>query len=391
LQSDLTIFAGMNEGVWPSKRSEDPWLNLAMRKQIGLPPLEQRLGFAAHDLISILTHKEVILTRSVRQEGKVMRPSVFWRLVHLAAHKNGVCIKELTHLTEWVRQRRVNDRPREFSVAPQGLSQLEHLPKKISISNATLLFKNPYVFYAKCVLALKPLRSIGPPREEIQFGLMIHWILKHLVDQKNLGRLSTRTIQFFIKKGLQRYMDQVIARPFWQRRTENIVQWCLQKLSQDSSIEKILTEVSGTLEHDFSFGTLVLKGIADRIDLRKDGLVIIDYKTGQLPTQKAVLTHQAPQLSLEAALYYFGSLQSIKPKEEVLQVSYWKLSGKERAGQVITIKETPRALAQNAFEAFKKYIDFYYSKAQPFKATPTSVDPYYDHLIRLKQWTGEMK
>src|SRR5690606_40819298 len=57
-----------------------------------------------------------------------------------------------------------------------------------------------------------------------------------------------------------------------------------------------------SLVFDAPGGPFTLTARADRIDVTDEGLVISDYKTGKPPSAKAVLAHEKPQLSLEAAI-----------------------------------------------------------------------------------------
>ncbi len=386
LRPDLLIFAGLNEDVWPSKKQEDPWLNKAMRKKIGLPPQEQKLGFAAHDFMNILACKEVLLT--TLQEGTLMRPSVFWRLLHLSAKKQGITLKEHTHLLKWVQEKRMPQQSYTPLPPPKGSAPRNKLPSMVSISNATIWFNNPYVFYAKCVLNLSPLRPITPLAEEIQFGLMVHWVLNQLFVQKLTGQGFSQEIRALLERALYRYMHQAIALPFWKKRAETILKWCLHEIEKAGPSVQSVTEITGTMPVTGEQDQITLKGIADRIDITEEGLTILDYKTSQLPTQKAVSLHLAPQLSLEAALYYYGSFAQLKPNADVISLCYWRLLGKEKAGEIMTLKDTPKKLAQEARDYLSSLVKKHYEQKEPFEATPQSIDEAYDHLMRLDHWTG---
>ncbi|MGF1447439.1 MAG: double-strand break repair protein AddB, partial [Pikeienuella sp.] len=67
--ADLLILGGLVEGVWPSLPDPDPWLSRPMRRRLGLPAPELRIGLAALDLYQVLARPEVLLTRSVRRGG----------------------------------------------------------------------------------------------------------------------------------------------------------------------------------------------------------------------------------------------------------------------------------------------------------------------------------
>src|SRR5436190_5522923 len=72
------ILGGMNEGVWPSLPSPDPWLAPQIRRALGLPGLEFRTGLAAHDFMSALGAPRVLLTRARRDSRS---PTIASRLL----------------------------------------------------------------------------------------------------------------------------------------------------------------------------------------------------------------------------------------------------------------------------------------------------------------------
>ena len=65
-QADLMILAGLNEGVWPGLPSPDPWLAPSIRRALGLPGLDYRIGLSAHDFANGLGAPQVLLTRAGR-------------------------------------------------------------------------------------------------------------------------------------------------------------------------------------------------------------------------------------------------------------------------------------------------------------------------------------
>src|SRR5690606_22966759 len=58
---DIVVLGGLNEGVWPARTRNDPWLNRPMKRDIGLDPPERRIGAAAHDFCQGLGAEEVVL------------------------------------------------------------------------------------------------------------------------------------------------------------------------------------------------------------------------------------------------------------------------------------------------------------------------------------------
>src|SRR5690606_16440080 len=78
MQADIMILGGLNEGVWPGMPAPDPWLAPSIRKDLGLPGLESRIGLAAHDFASALGAPQVLITRARRGAGGPAVASRFW-------------------------------------------------------------------------------------------------------------------------------------------------------------------------------------------------------------------------------------------------------------------------------------------------------------------------
>jgi len=55
---DLIILGSLNEGSWPPAGKADPWMSQEMRKELGLPTPEQRIGQSAHDFLMALGANE---------------------------------------------------------------------------------------------------------------------------------------------------------------------------------------------------------------------------------------------------------------------------------------------------------------------------------------------
>jgi double-strand break repair protein AddB len=74
-QPDVVIIGSLNEGVWPQAADPGPWLNRPMRKALGMPAPEERIGDAAHIFTSLLGADQVYLTRAAKIDGVPTVPS----------------------------------------------------------------------------------------------------------------------------------------------------------------------------------------------------------------------------------------------------------------------------------------------------------------------------
>ena len=74
--ADLLLLGGLNEGVWPGLAEAGPWLSASMREALGLPPIERRIGLAAHDFVAAAGAREVVLSRAEKDaQGSPTVPS----------------------------------------------------------------------------------------------------------------------------------------------------------------------------------------------------------------------------------------------------------------------------------------------------------------------------
>ena len=69
VRADLLVVAGLEEGVWPQGAPLDPFLSRPMRKALGLPPAERRIGLSAHDFVQAASSAEVVLNWNLYNGG----------------------------------------------------------------------------------------------------------------------------------------------------------------------------------------------------------------------------------------------------------------------------------------------------------------------------------
>jgi len=117
-------------------------------------------------------------------------------------------------------------------------------------------------------------------------------------------------------------------------------------------------------------GPFTLTATADRIDrLAAGGFLLVDYKTGSLPSKKEVNWGFAPQLPLEGAILRDGSFGAIAGIPAALE--YWRLSGGVPAGQRWPIgDDDPSDLIQSVLNRVRSLIERFDDPATPYLAEP---------------------
>jgi ATP-dependent helicase/nuclease subunit B len=165
-------------------------------------------------------------------------------------------------------------------------------PRRISVTQVETWMRNPYALYARAILKLRPLEPIDADPGAAEKGILIHETLERFVaahpetlPSDPLGALVTAGEEVF---------RAVRAKPglwaFWWPRFLRIAVWFTEaERRRRAHRQRAWSEVRGTLTLDAPAGPFRLTAKADRIDLLADGqLAIIDYKTGALPSTKAV-------------------------------------------------------------------------------------------------------
>jgi len=382
-KADLMILGGMNEGVWPSAPSPDPWAAPQIRRALGLPGLEFRTGLAAHDFMSALGAPRVLLTRA-RRDGR--SPTVASRLwLRLQAMTGG-----MTRDQRLERLARQLDASATTEPAPRPAPSppIEARPKRIAVTDLDRLKADPFAFYAKAILKLRAEDPVDAEQHAAWKGTAVHEVLERWFkeDDCDPAKLAVRA-QAMIED------DSIhpMLRALWAPRLLEAIDWIAEEMGRDRAEGRrpVLAETRGEAE----VSGVKLYGVVDRIDRLPDGkLAIVDYKTGQAPRPKAVAEGFALQLGLLSLIARAGGFGEIKG--EAACHEYWSLAKKNgRFGyrQSPDKDEGADAFVERAYAQFAEAAAKWLLGTEPFvaKLNPAYA-PYedYDQLMRLEEWYG---
>ena len=129
----------------------------------------------------------------------------------------------------------------------------------------------------------------------------------------------------------------------------------------------------------------------DRIDCCPGGgIIIVDYKTGGLPSSKQVESGLSPQLLLEALIAGEGGVKGIVSKK-VEKLEYIRLSGGLVPGEVRPLIFNLEKVASETLEGLHRLISKFNCLETPYLSRPRpqfkSRFGRYDHLARVKEWS----
>lgn len=393
--ADLIVLGGLNEGTWPAQPPADPWLSRDMRRQLGLPMPEKRIGLAAHDFQQAACAPRVVLSRSARLDNTPTVPSRWLvRLENLVAGlgPDGTAAwKAATARGDTlIATAEAQDTPTETltrAPRPCPVIPVDKRPNRISVTQVETLVRDPYAFYAAKVLKLRALPRSGRAPDGRDRGTALHLVLERFLKATFDGLPDDAEAAF------QRILADTMAgavpwpaqRRIWQARlariaADFIAQERLRRSRARPAEQEVLREVSlPGLARD-----VYLTAKADRIDLTDTGEVAIyDYKS-TLPTDKQALLFQQ-QLPLEAKMASLGAFLEQTARRAV----HLELIGLSKPGQALELDSDPETI-EEVWARFLQLVEMY---EEPDRGYPSRLRPHkqfdagdYDHLARRGEW-----
>lgn len=399
-QTDTVILGSLNDGTWPQSADPGPWLNRPMRQALGLPSPEEKIGYAAHDFISLLGAPQVIMTRAQKIDGVPAVPSRW--LLRLQALLDGMgqrhALNPKTPWLGWARSRDtfVKRPPLEI---PAPCPAVTMRPRKLSVSRVEAWIANPYSIFANEILKLEPLSPLGKTPDASLRGSIIHEALsrfaKAFPDQ--LPADPKHELVRLARGVLEDYAAHPRVAAFWVPRFERFAEWfAATEAGRRDGVDKVIAETSGSLVFAAPGGPFTLTARADRIDAAPGGLVITDYKTGKPPADAKVKDGAAPQLPLEAAIALgledkagFTDVAKLP----VMALRYISASGGEPPGDAHDVKAGDIAtLAAECLEGLKLLVAEFDRATTPYTPVRRARFSYdyddYAHLARVAEWSA---
>jgi ATP-dependent helicase/nuclease subunit B len=397
--SDRVVLGGLVEGTWPPESNSDAWLSRRMRLALGLDLPERRIGLSAHDFAQLFNAREVFLTRAAKIEGAPSMPSRFiQRLAAVSGERWNDVVTRGDRYLAWAREL---DRPERVAAAsaPAPKPPRAARPTSLSVTEIEDWLRDPYTIYAKHILRLRPLDAVDIEPGAAERGTIIHAAIGEFT-QKFAQTLPADPATALIALGEPHFaalQDFPETRAFWWPRFLRIARWFAEwEIERRAAIAALLAETRGEIDIPLRESTFKLRGIADRIELCRDGrYVILDYKTGAARTEKQVRTGLAPQLTLEAAMLRKGGFKSIAAGSSIAELIYVVLKGGEPAGEPKSIafkNGTPDSQADRALEKLTQLARQFDDDNTPYRSLvhPMWRTHYgdYDHLARVKEWSS---
>jgi ATP-dependent helicase/nuclease subunit B len=395
-QADVVVLGGLNEGTWPGEVAADAWMSRPMRAKAGLPPLERRVGLAAHDFAQAAAAPTVLLTRATKVDGVPTVPSR-WLDRLAAVLKGGRTALPAAPWQRWQAALVDAGPPRPLG-APAPTPPVERRPRTLSATRIETWVRDPYAIYARYVLDLRALDSIDADPSGRDRGKIVHAAVDAFL-KSGLDANAPDAVARIIEAGRAKFADW-LARPgvwaFWWPRFQRAAAWLIEHQRSERTHARLAqSEVKGIATIAAPAGPFRVEATADRIDrLRDGGLAVIDYKTGGVPSTADVAEGFAPQLPIEGMIAEAGGFEGVAAGR-VMELLFWKLSGVGEGGESWSVGDTPDDVAKIIADlrtGLGAFVAAFDDAAMPYRSRPRpEFGPRfsdYDHLARVREWSA---
>jgi ATP-dependent helicase/nuclease subunit B len=400
IRADRLVLAGLEEGVWPRSPSADPFLSRPMRARLGLPPPERRIGLAAHDFAQAACAPEVTLVHVERRDGQpAVKSRWLWRLETLAKGA-GVDLPGRPDVLAWARalDAPLADPPPTLQPArpPEPRPPAEARPRALFVTRVETLVRDPYAVYARHVLGLKALER---PDERVEVrirGTAIHTAFERLsIAWPGLAPgEAPRAFAGYYLDALRAAgaTEGSLARE--QALAARAGLW-VADLERERRAHGVEVQVEQTGHYRIPDLDFTVSAKADRLELDRGEVHVLDFKTGRAPTDKEIRTGFSPQLTLTAAIVAAGGFEGVSVRVPG-ELVYVRVTGREPAGELHVRASgggESLTMAEAALDGLKRLIARYDDPAQPYRSrtAPRFVKAYasdYDHLARVREWSA---
>ncbi len=392
-QFDTTIICGLEEGIFPANTPKDPWFSRKMRLDIGLRPHEFSIAQSAHDFTTNLLSTNIYLTRAVHRDGAITILSRWLERLYAIARIAGHEINANQEYWLWCAHTLKSSIIYENTITitrPMPNPALALRPSWLSVSDIEIWLQNPYSIFAKKICNLRKLPEYRINCDNQLRGTLFHQIFQEFCDewQKNSGNAHD-IFDKITDKIMQPYARYPIVKAFWLPNLMANKDWFLAQIQ--NNFGKIYTEIQGDwrVSDKYDFSCLAR---ADRIDLRAEQMVVIDYKTYEPPNATKRANGEAPQIPLTALILKHGLFSGIceNPNQYDIQGEYWFIAKNPDNSEIINFSSKKASFSDICHEVYQKLlaqIEAYYGKnPQEYIANPAIKYNDYAHLSREAEW-----
>ena len=315
LDFDKLYVLGMDDRSLPGPARPLPFLDSTERKLVQGGTAESQYEFARRTFDHLMTlAPDITLLRAEQEDLKPLPPSPFWpdteekRSIDIWNAPDPAWLR-----AEWLRFA-YNGLHEGISPEPSVDTPInpDRIPDTVSVSRFQKAVICPYRFFAEAILKMEPLEDIEPDASPREKGNRIHGVLARFTQRLRERELdlTTKEARGLLTECVDEELHNVADRPHWQVERRRwigledseeggmLTDWLDREQERWQEGWRCVAEESPFDALTVAGLPFILKGRIDRADFSKDGGVLLwDYKTGEVPTAADIVKHlKEPQL-----------------------------------------------------------------------------------------------
>lgn len=298
LDFDTVIITSMNEGVFPAGKSQNSFIPLDVKRELGLPTFKEKDAIYTYHFYHLLQRaKNIYLLYNTESEGiDAGEKSRFITQLEVEKQPNHTITHQIynAYLPEKAHQTMLVEKS---DLVMQRLSEMAE--NGFSPSTLTTYIRNPMQFYFQRILRISEVDEVEENIAVNTLGTIIHGALEELykphlntflsvLNVENMLQLANdevlKQFKLVYKEGEITKGKNLLAFEVAKRNVFNFLQLEKRLLEQNDAVKVLFLEKNyeQILNDERLPFPIKIKGNVDRIELRNGKLRIIDYKTGKV-------------------------------------------------------------------------------------------------------------
>jgi ATP-dependent helicase/nuclease subunit B len=330
---DAVLLLGCDADHLPSAADGGRWFNDAVRGSLNLPTRGTHAARQRDDLLGLLALNDcVLVTWQKDRNGEAGLLSPYLEMLR--------DLHELTYgddLTEsGLHAYLAADDARSVALSPAAqpapTAAAEIIPASVTISAYNSLVACPYQFYVRHILRLNELDEVQEVIEKRDYGERVHGILQRFHERyPQVSGHPVDELEAALRRISEEVFADLLAQDFsarawlarWFKSLPAYLEWQTGNEAQGWRYE------AAESKFDWQLEGVRLRGRIDRLDVRQDQKLVLDYKTKNEQDLRNLLREAGEDVQLacyayahEAADAAFVSIENgkvklIEPKDDV--------------------------------------------------------------------------
>ncbi|MFZ5523996.1 MAG: PD-(D/E)XK nuclease family protein [Pseudomonadota bacterium] len=330
---DAVLLLGCDADHLPSAADGGRWFNDAVRGALNLPTRSTHTARQRDDLLALLAMNDcVLVTWQKDRDGEKSLLSPYLEMLrdqHTLSYGDDLSEKELQ---AYLAAEEAHSVELPQAVQPAPNVSKETVPASVSISAYNSLVACPYQFYARHILRLNELDEVQEGIEKRDYGVRLHDILRRFHERyPQVNRHPANQMETALRQISEEVFADLLEQDFearawlarWYKSLPAYLEW--QTESEADGWRYAESEQA----FDWPLEGVHLRGRIDRLDVRGEEKLVLDYKT-----QSEQLLHnklKEPGEDVQLACYAYaheaadaafvsienGKVKRVAPKDDV--------------------------------------------------------------------------